>query len=141
MFVHNVQKKKQKLSVRIRPLIFYISLIIFLLCILVPFYWMLKSSLSSTDDLTKLPAVYFPLPTLENFKTLVDQVPFTEYVLNFHINNHINSWVKFPCCLCLRPYGVPWQCYTNVDSCALHGPARSSNPNSPLSDIKRFEPA
>jgi len=82
MFVHNVQKKEQRLSVRIRPLIFYISLTIFLLCVLIPFYWMLKSSLSSTEDLTRLPVVYFPLPTLENFKTLVEQVPFTEYVLN-----------------------------------------------------------
>ncbi len=91
MFTHDVQKKDRRLSIRIGPIILYVSLIIFAICILVPFYWMLKSSLSTPEDLTKLPPVYFPVPTWQNFVTLVEQIPFADYVLNSLIFSTVTS--------------------------------------------------
>lgn len=67
---------------RLNSILFYIALIIFALIILLPFYWMLKSALSTPQDLFKIPPVYLPLPTLENFTTLADQVPLDRYLRN-----------------------------------------------------------
>jgi ABC-type glycerol-3-phosphate transport system permease component len=43
---------------------------------------MVRSSLASAAELNKTPLVYFPAPSLGNFQTLVEQVPFVEYVRN-----------------------------------------------------------
>jgi ABC-type glycerol-3-phosphate transport system permease component len=43
---------------------------------------MLKSSVSTPEDLVKLPPVYFPKPTLNNFRLLAEQVPLLRYVCN-----------------------------------------------------------
>jgi ABC-type glycerol-3-phosphate transport system permease component len=78
-----IRKKKEKaISAGIGLITRYISLAIFAACILIPFYWMLKSSLSTPEELTKLPPAYFPEPTLQNFKTLMEQVPFADYIFN-----------------------------------------------------------
>ncbi len=68
-------KKRQSIAI-------YIYFILFSLIILLPVYWMLRSALASPTDLNKVPPVYFPAPTLQNFQTLIEQVPFFEYVYN-----------------------------------------------------------
>jgi ABC-type glycerol-3-phosphate transport system permease component len=60
----------------------YVAFAAFVVIIGVPFYWLVKSALSHRDDLFRLPPVYLPEPTLANFSTLADQVPFTTYVKN-----------------------------------------------------------
>lgn len=63
-------------------LFLYAGLIFFTICIILPFYWIIRSSLSSPQELVKLPPDYLPEPTLENFKTLSNQIPLTRYILN-----------------------------------------------------------
>jgi ABC-type glycerol-3-phosphate transport system permease component len=60
----------------------YACFIAFTLIVLIPVYWMIRSSFASASELFKLPLVYFPTPSLRNFETLVEQVPFFEYVRN-----------------------------------------------------------
>jgi len=60
----------------------YVCFILFTLIVLVPVYWMARSSLANASDLTKLPLIYFPTPTLRNFQTLVSQIPINQYVRN-----------------------------------------------------------
>ena len=60
----------------------YAAFILFTLVVLVPVYWMLRSSLAKAPDLIRLPLVYFPTPSLRNFQTLVSQIPFFQYVGN-----------------------------------------------------------
>jgi len=44
--------------------------------------WMLRSSVSSPQSLVTLPPEYLPSPTLENFRTLSEQIPLLRYTLN-----------------------------------------------------------
>jgi ABC-type glycerol-3-phosphate transport system permease component len=60
----------------------YLSFAVFSLIVLLPIYWMVRSSIASPTDLNKVPLVYFPAPTLKNFQTLIEQVPFLEYLRN-----------------------------------------------------------
>lgn len=60
----------------------YVYFLLFSLIILLPVYWLLRSSLSTAAELNKTPLVYFPHLTLQNFQTLIEQVPFFEYVRN-----------------------------------------------------------
>jgi ABC-type glycerol-3-phosphate transport system permease component len=60
----------------------YLSFLIFTLIVLLPVYWMLRSSLSAGSDLIQIPLIYFPTPTQQNFETLIDQVPFFQYIRN-----------------------------------------------------------
>lgn len=60
----------------------YTSFILFTLIVLVPIYWMVRSSLANAPDLIKLPLIYFPSLTLKNYQTLISQVPFFLYVRN-----------------------------------------------------------
>lgn len=60
----------------------YVGFVIFTLVILLPIYWMLRSSFSQQSDLTALPLNYAPTPTLQNFEMLIEQVPFYEYTRN-----------------------------------------------------------
>ncbi len=55
---------------------------LFALVVLVPFYWMVKSALSTPEDVFEVPPIYFPVPTLENIDRLRDQVPFVRYFVN-----------------------------------------------------------
>jgi ABC-type glycerol-3-phosphate transport system permease component len=43
---------------------------------------MFRSAFADQHDLHTLPLVYFPIPTLENFQTLISQVPFWDYIRN-----------------------------------------------------------
>jgi ABC-type glycerol-3-phosphate transport system permease component len=65
-----------------KSLVTYTSFVLFSLIILIPIYWMTRSSFASATDLIKLPLIYFPTPTLKNFQTLVNQIPFLQYVGN-----------------------------------------------------------
>jgi ABC-type glycerol-3-phosphate transport system permease component len=60
----------------------YLSFAVFTFIVLLPIYWMLRSALSLAPDLIKLPPIYFPNPTLKNFQTLMQQIPFFQYVRN-----------------------------------------------------------
>lgn len=60
----------------------YLAFILFSLVILIPIYWMVRSSFATANELNRVPLVYFPTPTLQNFTTLIEQVPFFEYVRN-----------------------------------------------------------
>ena len=59
-----------------------LALLMLVLITLIPFYWMLKASLSSPQDLIKLPPDYLPRPSFDNFRTLAQQVPLAQYVMN-----------------------------------------------------------
>ena len=54
----------------------YLAFVVFTVIVLLPVYWMMRSAFASSTDLIKLPLVYFPQPTLRNFATLLEQVPF-----------------------------------------------------------------
>lgn len=60
----------------------YLALFLFLFIVLSPFFWIVKSALSRPDQLFKIPPVYIPDVTFDNFRTLADQVPLLEYVRN-----------------------------------------------------------
>ena len=60
----------------------YVGFLVFTVIVLLPVYWMVRSSVAPAADLIKVPLVYFPTPTLRNFETLVEQVPFFQYVFN-----------------------------------------------------------
>jgi len=60
----------------------YISFIVFTFIVLVPIYWMLRSAFSLATDLIVVPPIYFPNPTLKNFQTLLEQIPFLQYTRN-----------------------------------------------------------
>ncbi len=60
----------------------YLAFLAFTLVVLVPIYWMVRSSLANAADLNKLPLIYFPSPTLKNFQTLISQVPFFLHIRN-----------------------------------------------------------
>jgi len=75
---HNVSSLKPKIS----TVLWYAGLSVFAFCILLPFMWMLRSSVSSPQSLVTLPLEYVPSPTLENFKTLSGQIPLLRYTLN-----------------------------------------------------------
>jgi len=60
----------------------YLAFIVFTILVLLPVYWMTRSAFAVSTDLIKLPLVYFPQPTLRNFATLLEQVPFDLYLRN-----------------------------------------------------------
>jgi ABC-type glycerol-3-phosphate transport system permease component len=60
----------------------YIGALAFSAVVLLPLYWMLRSAFASASDLNKSPPIYIPNLTTKNFATLIEQVPFFEYVWN-----------------------------------------------------------
>ncbi|MCC7449666.1 MAG: carbohydrate ABC transporter permease [Anaerolineae bacterium] len=60
----------------------YTGFLLFSLVVLIPIYWMVRSSFASQSDLFHVPLVYLPTLTLQNFQTLVTQVPFVDYLRN-----------------------------------------------------------
>ncbi len=60
----------------------YFYFAVFCFIILLPVYWLVRSSLASATDLNKTPPVYFPPLSFNNFITLYEQVPFLEYTFN-----------------------------------------------------------
>ncbi len=60
----------------------YAAFILFVFVVLIPVFWIVRSSVSTSTDLRKLPLVYFPQPTMRNFETLAAQVPLAKYFQN-----------------------------------------------------------
>lgn len=60
----------------------YLSIILFALVVLAPFYWIVISSLTHRNELFSIPPQYFPSFTLENYVNLARQVPFFDYLRN-----------------------------------------------------------
>lgn len=60
----------------------YFGLFVFLFIVLMPFFWIVKTSLSPREQLFRDPPVYIPNVTLRNFSELADQVPLFAYTRN-----------------------------------------------------------
>jgi ABC-type glycerol-3-phosphate transport system permease component len=74
--------KRGSFSIKWNTVGTYTSFIVFSLVVLLPIYWMVRSSIAVEADLYETPLVYAPSPTLQSFQTLVDQVPFVDYTRN-----------------------------------------------------------
>lgn len=82
MVAAHKKRSPRNLPFRWSSLGIYLSFVIFAALILLPIYWMVRASIASPAELNRLPLVYFPAPTLRNFQTLTEQVPFIAYVRN-----------------------------------------------------------
>ena len=77
-----LQAKNNRRTFSLNSVGVYVSFVLFTIVVLLPIYWMVRSSVARQSDLHKIPLDYAPTPTLQNFRTLVDQVPFFEYTRN-----------------------------------------------------------
>lgn len=66
----------------LNSILLYMAFILFTIIVLLPIYWMVRSAFATSTDLIKLPLIYFPQPTMRNFATLFEQVPFALYLRN-----------------------------------------------------------
>lgn len=73
---------KTRLSKTYRRVGLYLTVLIFVALALIPFYWIVASSLTKPTELFRIPPNYFPSPTLENYRTLISQLPFNFYLRN-----------------------------------------------------------
>lgn len=64
---------------------YYLSLTVFTIIVLVPFYWMARASVSNQEQILMSPPLYFPTPTLENFGIVAEQVPLVLFITNSFI--------------------------------------------------------
>src|SRR5690349_13526338 len=78
----NQQEKRRGLSIDFGKIGLYAAFFIFAAVIIIPIYWMVRSSFATSPDLHTSPLNYFPPFTLKNFQTLIEQVPFFRYVFN-----------------------------------------------------------
>src|SRR6185295_12798722 len=76
------REKRQGLSIQWSRIGLYAAFILFTLVVLIPVYWMVRSSFATSPDLHTTPINYFPPFTFKNFTTLVEQVPFFHYIFN-----------------------------------------------------------
>jgi ABC-type glycerol-3-phosphate transport system permease component len=60
----------------------YLSFVLFCLVVLIPLYWIVRASLANPTELHSVPLIYFPTLTMQNFQTLVEQIPFWDYLRN-----------------------------------------------------------
>jgi len=60
----------------------YLAAAAFVAVALFPLYSMLAASLTPRDQVFAIPPVYLPRPTLENYATLIRQLPFVAYLRN-----------------------------------------------------------
>src|SRR5258707_499315 len=74
--------KRQPMRLKLGTAPLYFSALVYCLVVLIPVYWMLRSAFSSAADLRTSPLNYFPSLTLDNFNTLISQVPFFDYTRN-----------------------------------------------------------
>jgi ABC-type glycerol-3-phosphate transport system permease component len=73
----------QNKSKRLRIIAIYAFFILFTLIVLLPFYWLIRSSLIMPKYLFETPPIYFTNDlTPRNFITLFEQIPFYEYTRN-----------------------------------------------------------
>lgn len=63
--------------------IFWFLIAVFLFIVLLPFYWIVLSSLTPKSEIfTTPPRYWFGTITLDNYRTLFDAIPLTEYMIN-----------------------------------------------------------
>lgn len=60
----------------------YAGALFYAFVVLLPVYWLLRSAFATASQLNRTPPVFFASPTLQNFQTLITQVPFFEYTRN-----------------------------------------------------------
>jgi multiple sugar transport system permease protein len=75
-------RQTRSLRPRLGALWTYLLAISYSLLILVPVYWLVRSAFSTASQLNKVPPIWLPAPTLQNFTTLITQVPFFAYLSN-----------------------------------------------------------
>ena len=67
---------------RTNLILIYTGFFVFAIIVLTPVYWMTRSAIANAADLYKTPLIYFPSPSMVNFKMLLQQVPLFQYVRN-----------------------------------------------------------
>lgn len=78
-----VVMKKKKSSAVLRRVLLYIVLILIAVIMVVPFLWMLSTSLKTQYDAVKIPPVWIPdPPQLENYVKLFTEQPMFQFMLN-----------------------------------------------------------
>lgn len=60
----------------------YLGFFVFTMIVLLPVYWMARSAFADVQDLYKMPLIYFPVPNLNNIRSLMEQVPLLQYAWN-----------------------------------------------------------
>lgn len=79
----NVVVKKKKTSFIIKKVVLYVSLILLSAIMVIPFIWMISTSLKTQYDAVKIPIVWFPEnPQWENYVTLFTEQPMLQFMLN-----------------------------------------------------------
>lgn len=78
-----VVMKKKKSSAVLRRVLLYIVLILIAVIMVVPFLWMLSTSLKTQYDAVKIPPVWIPdPPQWENYVKLFTEQPMLQFMLN-----------------------------------------------------------
>ena len=78
-----VVMKKKKSSAVLRRVLLYIVLILIAVIMVVPFLWMLSTSLKTQYDAVKIPPVWIPdPPQWENYVKLFTEQPMFQFMLN-----------------------------------------------------------
>lgn len=81
--ISDMRSSRSKNRWRYLPrVLLYLSVIVFLFIVLSPFFWIVKSSLSRTDQVFTVPPTYLPEITFRNFSNLAGQIPLRQYVQN-----------------------------------------------------------
>lgn len=76
-------KKKKSTSVIVRKVLLYVLLIIIGIIMVVPFLWMISTSLKEQYDTVKIPPVWIPNPPRwQNYVDLFTQQPMLQFMLN-----------------------------------------------------------
>jgi ABC-type glycerol-3-phosphate transport system permease component len=88
------QRKFRRFPVTLNSVGIYLSFVLFCFVVLIPLYWTVRSSFANPTDLHTLPLIYFPTPTLQNFSTLVEQIPFWAYLRNSIIFSVATTFVS-----------------------------------------------
>jgi ABC-type glycerol-3-phosphate transport system permease component len=99
MNVFKVDQNKNNTSNCLNQKLFlYIALVIFVLAVMIPFYWLMKASVSTPEQLVKIPPLFFPKPVLDNFKTLANQIPLSQYLFNSIVFSGATAIATVFCC-------------------------------------------
>ena len=76
-------KKKKSTSAIVRKVLLYVLLIIIGIIMVVPFLWMISTSLKEQYDTVKIPPVWIPNPPRwQNYVDLFTQQPMLQFMLN-----------------------------------------------------------
>ena len=79
----SVVVKKKKTSFIVKRVVLYTALILLSAVMVIPFIWMISTSLKTQYDAVKIPIVWFPEdPQWENYVTLFTQQPMLQFMLN-----------------------------------------------------------